>query len=256
MWANRSLECAREDRKERSARGIDQSCWVFDEITRARYPAHDIEFKRQAQEYLSGGTHRCSLKRHNIKHQLSRVLVRKRTRGRRLRHRCADSRSDSGIRGTDRCSGAARRQAGTGIGVSRERALKDSPPPRIRHHWPHGISVTERCRLMNIVRSTWYDRPKRSTDDTAIVKAILATRDEFEVRAVCLPPRRRSRALEGIAGNHMKTLQLLRSATEDSQALRHHNRRRSSRTGQRISIQTAPTSSGPATSPMSRRSAV
>ena len=33
---------------------------------------------------------------------------------------------------------------------------------------------------MGIARSTFYDRPERRADDTAIVEAMFATFDEFE----------------------------------------------------------------------------
>lgn len=47
---------------------------------------------------------------------------------------------------------------------------------------------------MGIARSTCYDRPERAADDTAIVEAILAVRDEFECygyRRVGAAPRQR-----------------------------------------------------------------
>jgi putative transposase len=33
---------------------------------------------------------------------------------------------------------------------------------------------------MGIARSTYYDAPKRTTDDTALVEAMYAIKDEFE----------------------------------------------------------------------------
>jgi len=42
------------------------------------------------------------------------------------------------------------------------------------------MSVAEGCRLMGIARSTYYDRPERTADDTAIVEAMFAICDAFE----------------------------------------------------------------------------
>lgn len=38
---------------------------------------------------------------------------------------------------------------------------------------------------MGIARSTYYDAPKRTADDTALVEAIHAIKDEFEVLSAC-----------------------------------------------------------------------
>ena len=50
----------------------------------------------------------------------------------------------------------------------------------VRHHRPEGLCVAEGCRLMGIARSTYYDKPKGSADDTALVEAMHAIKDEFE----------------------------------------------------------------------------
>lgn len=44
----------------------------------------------------------------------------------------------------------------------------------IRDHLPRGISVAEGCRRMGIARSTSFDRPAVSFDDTALVQRIVA----------------------------------------------------------------------------------
>ncbi|MCA1371897.1 IS3 family transposase [Bradyrhizobium sp. BRP14] len=78
----------------------------------------------------------------------------------------------------------------------------------IRHHRPRGISVAEGCRLMGIARCTYYDRPERSADDTAIVEAMFAICDEFEFYGY----RRVGAALrqQGLVVNHKKIRRLMR----------------------------------------------
>ncbi|MCY4559371.1 MAG: hypothetical protein OXF79_23930, partial [Chloroflexi bacterium] len=50
----------------------------------------------------------------------------------------------------------------------------------VRHHRPQGLSVAEGCRLMEIARSTYYRASDGSADDTALVEAMHAIKDEFE----------------------------------------------------------------------------
>jgi len=61
---------------------------------------------------------------------------------------------------------------------------------------------------MGIARSTYYDRPARTVDDTALVEAIAATCDEFEAYGW----RRVQAALrqQGIVANHKKIRRLMR----------------------------------------------
>ena len=110
---------------------------------------------------------------------------------------------------------------------------------------------------MGIARSTYYDRPEKAVDDTAIVEAMFAICDEFEFYGY----RRVGAALrqQGFVVNHKKIRRLMREhdlqprsrrrfvATTDSD----HDGR-SSRTWRRISFRPARTSSGSPTSPMSR----
>jgi hypothetical protein len=89
-------------------------------------------------------------------------------------------------------------------------ALHARPPKRayIRDHRPRGLSVAERCRLMGIARSTYYDRSEKPADDTAIVEAIATICDEFEHYGW----RRVQAALrqQGLIVNHKKIRRLMR----------------------------------------------
>jgi putative transposase len=42
------------------------------------------------------------------------------------------------------------------------------------------MSIAEGCRLMGIARSTFYETPAGGVDDTALVEAMHAIKDEFE----------------------------------------------------------------------------
>ena len=61
---------------------------------------------------------------------------------------------------------------------------------------------------MGLARSTFYDRPQRAADDTAIVEALFATCDEFETYGY----RRAGAALrqQGFVVNHKKIRRLMR----------------------------------------------
>ncbi|AZV20019.1 IS3 family transposase [Mesorhizobium sp. M7A.F.Ce.TU.012.03.2.1] len=78
----------------------------------------------------------------------------------------------------------------------------------MRHHRPPGLSVAEGCRLMDLARSTFYDRPQWPADDTAIVETMFAICDEFEFYGY----RRVSAALrqQGFVVNHKKIRRLMR----------------------------------------------
>ncbi|WP_394893334.1 IS3 family transposase [Mesorhizobium sp. AaZ16] len=78
----------------------------------------------------------------------------------------------------------------------------------MRRHRPRGISIAEGCRLMGIARSTYYDRPQKQADDTAIVEAVFAICDEFEFYGY----RRVGAALrqQGFVVNHKKIRRLMR----------------------------------------------
>ena len=81
---------------------------------------------------------------------------------------------------------------------------------------------------MGIARSTYYDRPEKAVDDTAIVEAMFAICDEFEFYGY----RRVGAALrqQGLVVNHKKDPPpdaRARSAAEDQAALRRHHGQRS-----------------------------
>ncbi|MBD2750052.1 IS3 family transposase [Microvirga sp. BT688] len=78
----------------------------------------------------------------------------------------------------------------------------------MHHHRPHGLSVSQGCRLMGLPRSTYYDEPTAPADDTAIVEAIAAICDEFERYGY----RRVGAALRqaGMVVNHKKIRRLMR----------------------------------------------
>jgi hypothetical protein len=50
----------------------------------------------------------------------------------------------------------------------------------VRDCRPEGVSIAKGCRLMGISGSAYYDAPALAPDDTAIVEAMSAVRDEFE----------------------------------------------------------------------------
>lgn len=69
------------------------------------------------------------------------------------------------------------------------------------------LSVAEGCRLTGIARSTYYDRPRKQADDTAIVEAMFTICDEFEFygyRRVGAAPRQ-----QGLVVNHKKIRRLM-----------------------------------------------
>jgi hypothetical protein len=77
-------------------------------------------------------------------------------------------RSSSGARSKDRCTQTHGRQAGARNRVSKGGAEKRTAAEKreyIRLHRPYRASVAERCRLMGLPRSTYYDAPRVKTDD-------------------------------------------------------------------------------------------
>lgn len=83
----------------------------------------------------------------------------------------------------------------------REAALRPSSPA------PWCLSVAKGCRLMGMARSSFYDRPERPADDTAIVEAMVSICDEFEFYGY----RRVGAALrqQGVVVNHKKIRRLM-----------------------------------------------
>jgi putative transposase len=70
------------------------------------------------------------------------------------------------------------------------------------------MSVAEGCRLMEIARSTYYDRLERAADEAAIVEAMFTICDAFEAYGY----RRVDAALrqQGLVVNHKKIRRLMR----------------------------------------------
>jgi hypothetical protein len=66
---------------DRSYRGIDHGCRVFEERTITRHRSYSITFKLVVQEYLSGETLHSLAKRHDITHTLIRVWIGKHEAG-------------------------------------------------------------------------------------------------------------------------------------------------------------------------------
>jgi hypothetical protein len=119
------------------------------------------------------------------------------------------------------------------------------------------MSVAKGCRLMGLAGSTCYDQPARVVDDTALVDAICAIRDEFEAYGY----RRMGAALrqQGLVVNHKKLRRLMRDHDLQPKQRRRYVPPRTVRTmgrsspiGRGISSRAAPTSCGSGTSPTSR----
>lgn len=169
----------------------------------AKHRSHSIEFKRQvAQEFIAGETLHGLAKRHDVSRNLIRIWVRKYEEG----AFDDDAQAADLIQEyADRCARAACWQAGSGIGVPKggsEKRIAAEKRDYVRHYRPGGISVAEGCRLMGIARSTYYDRPGRAADDTAIVEAMFAICNDFEAYGY----RRVGAALrqQGLVVNHKK----------------------------------------------------
>jgi transposase-like protein len=177
----------------------------------AKHRSHSVEFKRRvAQEFLAGETLHGLAKRHDLSRNLIRVWVEKYEAGVFDEDaRAADM--IAGIRGAHRRARVSRRQAGAGAGVPKGGSAARTPTQKrayVRDHRPDGLSIAEGCRLMGIARSTFYDKPQASGDDTALVEAMHAIKDEFEAYGW----RRMQAALrqQGWAVNHKKIRRLMR----------------------------------------------
>ena len=177
----------------------------------ARHRSHSVEFKRQvAQGFLAGETLHGLAKRHDVSRNLIRIWVDKYEAGAfdddaqaaDLVQAC-----EARIAALERLTGQAGARAGVPKGGS---ALRSTAEKRahVRHRRPHGLSVAEGCCLMGIARSTYYDAPTRAADDTALVEAMHAIKDEFEAYGW----RRMQAALgqQGRVVNHKKLKRLMR----------------------------------------------
>lgn len=176
-----------------------------------RHRTHSIEFKRQVvQDYLAGETLHGLAKRHDLSRNLVRIWVQKFEAG-AFDDEAIAADTIEVYEGQDRRVGAAGRQTGAGDRVSKggsEARTAAEKRDHIRRHRSRGISVAEGCRLMGIARSTFYDRPAVSIDDTALVERMVGISDNFEAYGY----RRMQAALrhEGLVVNHKKLRRLMR----------------------------------------------
>jgi transposase-like protein len=160
----------------------------------AKHRTHSLEFKRQvAQEFLAGETLHGLAMRYDLSRHLIRVWVRRLEAG-ALDEDCGRRRSDRTIRSADRRPRAPRRQAGAGAGVRKRSCEKRASAEKrahIRDHRPASLSVAEGCRLMGIVRSTYYGAapaPTDDTDDRADNPPIVHPRDPMRERKIPFNP--------------------------------------------------------------------
>jgi transposase len=143
----------------------------------ARDRSHSIEFKRQvAREFISGETLHGLAKRHDVSRNLIRIWVRKYEEG--ALH--ADAQAADLIQEYEARIAALERLVGKQalelefLKGALKKCTAAETRDYIRDYRPHGLSVAEGCRLMSVARSTYYDRPEKTADDTAIVEAIFA----------------------------------------------------------------------------------
>ena len=152
----------------------------------AKHRTHSIALKRQVvQEYLAGETFHGLARRHELSRTLIRIWVDKYEAG----AFDEDAEAASMIQEYEARIAALERLVGKqaleleflkGGSAARTAAEKRA---HVRHHRPKGLSIASGCRLMGIARSTYYREPKGSADDTALVEAMHAIKDEFEAMA-------------------------------------------------------------------------
>ncbi|WP_108047479.1 IS3 family transposase [Bosea sp. 124] len=176
----------------------------------AQHRTHSIEFKRQvAQDYLAGETLHSLAHRHDLSRNLIRIWIQKFEGGAFDDEAAAVDTIEAYE--AHRRAGAARRQAGPGDRVSKGGSEARTAAERrdyICRHRPRGISVAKGCRLMGIARSTYYDKPAISIDDTELVETMAAISESFEAYGY----RRMQAALRhrGLIVNHTKIRRLMR----------------------------------------------
>lgn len=148
----------------------------------AKHRSHSVDFKRQvAQEFLAGETLHGLAKRHDVSRNLIRVWVEKYEAG----AFDDDARAADLIQEHEARSAALERLVGKQTlvldfkGSSQARSAAEKRA-YVCDRRPRGISVARGCQLMGITRSTYYDLPARAVDDTALVEAMHAVKDEFE----------------------------------------------------------------------------
>ena len=149
----------------------------------ARPRSHSVAFKRQvAQEFRAGETLHGLAKRDDISRNLIRVWVQKYEAG----AFGEDARAADLIQEYEARIAALERLVGKQALELEflKGALRDGPRPRSEPTsvitGPPVFPSQEGCRLMGIARSTFYDAPDAMRDDTALVEAMHAVKNEFE----------------------------------------------------------------------------
>jgi transposase-like protein len=189
----------------------------------AKHRVHSLEFKRRvAQEFLAGETLRGLAKRYDLSRNLVRVWVQKFEDGALNEDAVAGDmvgQYEARIAALERRVGKQALELEFLKGGSEQRSAAEKRA-YIRDCRPAGLSIAEGCRLMGIARSTYYDAAPVQTDDTEIVEAIAAIRDEFEF----YDWRRVRAALQqrGMIVNHKKIKRLMREHDLQPGICRHH----------------------------------
>jgi transposase len=153
----------------------------------ATHRRHSLEFKRQVvQEFTAGETLHGLAKRHDLSRNLIRIWVRKYEEG------ALDDEAQAAdlIQAYEARIAALQRLVGQQALELEflKGALRKAPQPRTGPTSvvtsPTACAVAKGCRLMGLVHSTYYDRPTRTVDDTALVEALFGVCDEFEAMAI------------------------------------------------------------------------
>lgn len=148
----------------------------------AKDRVHSIEFKRQVvAEYDAGETLYGLAKRHDVCRNLTRVWVAKSKAG-EFDEEVETANLLGRVRGHDRRAGAADRTPSARNRASKG-ALKQECSPRSAPTSAIAgpqISASERLRLMDVARSTYYDQPAEGDRDGEILNRIKAISDVFE----------------------------------------------------------------------------
>ncbi len=176
-----------------------------------RYRSHSIEFARRiAQEFLAGETLHGLEKRHDISRNLIRVWVERYQAGAFDEDAAAADllqQYEARIAALERLVGKQALEWEFLKGGSTKRTASEKRA-YVGDCRPEGVCIAEGCRLMAISRSAYYGAPMSALDDTALVEAISALRDEFERYGW----RRMQAALrqQGHVVNHKKIKRLMR----------------------------------------------
>ena len=207
----------------------------------ARHRTHSITFKRQVvQEYLAGETLHGLARRHDLSRTLIRIWVDKYEAGDFDEDAEAASMMqeyEARIAALERLVGKQALELEFLKGAQRQGRRPGSAPMSV-HHRPEGLSIAEGCRLMGIARSIYYRASNGSADDTALVEAMHAIKDEFEAygwRAHAGGAQ--ASRLGGEPQEDQAPDARARHESAAPPALRRHDRQRSRRTGLPRSLQ-------------------